>query len=248
MPELSIRQRINLNLKNREFHNNEDLPVIDFFESMDNSKEYKLLEIGSGLCRFIDIIKQLYPNIKITCYEINSKLAALAQSKGFSVIQGNFLENKIESESYDIIHCSHVIEHFQYPAITNVLDEFMRIIKANGTIIIRSPLMWNAFFHDIDHIRPYPPESIKNYFSYKQQQKQGIYNIDIKKIWYRTQAKQLKMIEATSIWQLCPPVKWGINFAKKIINIVYQWLWNRFRSPATEPNGYVMIFSKQAHQ
>ena len=246
MSKFTIRQRISRNLKNREFRDNEDLPIIDFFETLDKSKEYKLLEVGSGLCRFIDKISQLYPNITITCCEISPKLADLAQSKGYSVIQRNFLENKIESDSYDIIHCSHVIEHFQYPAITHVLDEFMRIVKTNGTIIIRSPLMWNDFYHDIDHIRPYPPESINNYFTYEQQQKKGAYNIDIKKIWYRTTAKQKKMIDATSIWLFCPPIKWIINVIRTRINVIYQWLWDRFRCPATEPNGYVMFFSKKA--
>lgn len=241
-----MRQRISRNLKNNTFRDNEDIPVIEFLESLNKNKEYKLLEVGSGLCRFIDKIRPLYPNIKITCCEINPKMIALAQSKRFPVIEGNFLENKIESESYDIIHCSHVIEHFQYPAITNVLDEFMRIIKTNGTIIIRSPLMWNGFYYDIDHIRPYMPESIRNYFEYEQQQKQSSFKIDIKRIWYRTMAKQLNLVEATSIWLLCPPIKWIINFIRKRINLIYQWLWDRFRCPATEPNGYVMIFSKKA--
>lgn len=248
MPKLSIRQRINRNLKNSELRDNEDLPIIDFLETLDKSKEYKLLEIGSGLCRFVDKIAPLYPNIRITCSEINPKLVALAQNKGFSVIQGNFLENKIESESYDIIHCSHVIEHFHYPAITNVLDDFVRIVKTTGTIIIRSPLMWKGFYSDIDHIRPYLPESIINYFTYEQQQKQSSYSIDIKRIWYRTMAKQLKMIDATSIWLLCPPIKCVINFVRAKINALYQWLWDRVRCPATEPNGYVIIFSKLAKQ
>lgn len=245
MSKLSIRQRMQRNLRNNSLRDNEDLPVIEFLNSLDKERKYSLLEIGSGLCRFIDKIKPIYPNIKITCYEINPKLVSLAQSKGYPVIQGNFLENTIEDNTFDIIHCSHVIEHFHYPEITNVLDEFVRIVKTNGTIIIRSPLMWNGFYYDIDHIRPYLPESINNYFTYEQQQKQSNYHIEIKKTWYRTSAKQLKLIDATSIWFLCPPIKWVINCIKTRINIFYQWLWDRFRCPATEPNGYVMIFEKK---
>jgi hypothetical protein len=35
------------------------------------------------------------------------------------------------------------------------------------------------------------------------------------------------------------------RFIKTRINIFYQWLWDRFRCPATEPNGYVIIFEKK---
>lgn len=244
MQELSIKQRYSRNLKNCELRDNEDILVIEFLDTLDTDKHYKLLEVGSGLCRFIDKIKPLYPNVQITCLEINSELASLAKDKGFNVINTNFLENTLESESFDIIHCSHVIEHFTYPAITNVLDEFMRIVKKEGTVIIRSPLPWKLFYGDLDHIKPYLPEAVIRYFEEKQQQKQSIHKIEVKRIWYRTAAKQLKMVDATSIWPLCPPIAWIINFTRTKINCFYQWLWDRFRCPATEPNGYVLIYQK----
>lgn len=242
---MNFRQRYLKNLKNRAAADNQDLPVVEFLETLDKSKDIYLLEIGSGLCRFVTKIRALYPNIHITCLEINPKLAKIAQENGFEVINENFLKNNIKAESYDIIHCSHVIEHFPYPEVTRVLDEFFRIVRKNGTVIIRSPLLWSGFYGDIDHIKPYTPAAIIRYFNEEQQQKQSEHKISVLNIWYRTSPKEIPLINSSSIFALIPPIKMVINNIRSLKNKFYVYLWNRFRCPATAPNGYVLILKKE---
>lgn len=239
------KEKIKKNIATSSFRDNEDSSVIELFEKLDKHNNYTLLEVGSGLCRFVKKIHQLFPNITITCLEINEDLAQIAQDNGFEIHKTNFLENKIESNRYDIVHCSHMIEHFGYPNIKMVLDELMRITKPNGFLIIRSPLMWEHFYDDLDHIRPYPPECILNYLYNPQQQVVGKNKVEIVRIWYRTSPIEYNPIDRSNYLFCITPIR--VFYNKHILprkNKLLEKLWNKYRWPATKPNGYVLILNK----
>ena len=233
--------------ENRLQEDNEDLPVIEFLDKLDKNQSYQLLEVGSGLCRFVDKIKDIYPNIKITCLDINPDLAKIAKDKGYETINLSFLNNSIKTDTFDIVHCSHVIEHFGYPEITFVLDELLRITKVDGYCIIRSPLMWEKFYYDLDHIRVYPPLSIMHYFTNKQQQKKGESEIKKINLWYRTAPKQYKSIDKSNLlYGICFLRNLWNNHLRKKTNKRLEKMWGRYRYPATKPNGYVLILQKKS--
>lgn len=237
------RLKINNNIKNSEFRDNEDLPVIEFLNTLNSNEISRLIEIGSGNCRFVDKIRKSFNQLEITCFEINPDLAAIAERNGYLTINENFLNNCLKSESYDIVHCSHVIEHFGYPDVANFINELFRIIKPGGYCIIRSPLMWSKFFDDLDHVRPYPPISILNYLNLEQQQIKGVNKVRTIKIWYRSNPKIYNSIDKSSLLYILP-FKKVINYVIDVINKLSVFLWNRYRFPATKPNGYVAIFKK----
>ena len=151
------------NLENSDIRDNEDLPVIDYIDRINKGQRITMLEVGSGECRFVKKIQKLYPNIVITCIEINIKLASIANSLGCAVINDSIL-NLSPKDKYDIVHCSHVIEHFGYPEVTKVLDFLVDSVKQEGRLIVRSPLMWKDFYLDIDHVRPYSPRTIALFY------------------------------------------------------------------------------------
>ena len=231
------------NLINFELRDNEDLPILDFLNTLDKNKPYTFLEVGSGLCRFVDKIRVIYPNLEIVCFEINPDLSQLAYSKGYSIINEDILKNSLESNHYDIVHCSHVIEHFKYPEIIFVIDELLRVTKLGAYCIIRTPLMSYSFYFDIDHVRPYPPEAIINYLNNDQQQRKGKNKVEIEKIWYRTEAKQFYHLYKSSFFFVLP-FKYFFNKRIDWINSKFIESWNKYRFPATKPNGYVMVVKK----
>lgn len=228
------------NMANFSLRDNEDMPVIDYIEKINHGQKITMLEVGSGECRFVKKIKNLYPNFDITCIEINPDLAKIAEELDCIVINVNILDVHLK-EKYDIVHCSHIIEHFGYPEIAKVFDFLVSVVNSNGRIIVRSPLLWNGFFNDLDHIRPYPPETISNYFNYKQQQKQGQGSISFDSIWYRTAPRQLEFISKQRIIYGIPFLRRPFNwFIRKINNQYAKW-WKKYRWPASSPNGYVAI-------
>ena len=245
-PQMISRKQIQKNIQTQNFRDNEDSSVIELLEGLESTKHYGFLEVGSGLCRFVKKIYHQFPNISITCVEINEDLAQIAKDEGCEVHNINFLENNLDSNSYDIVHCSHVIEHFPYPEIRVVLDELLRITKIDGYLIIRSPLMWEHFYDDIDHVRPYPPQGIINYLNNPQQQYVGKNKVEVVSLWYRNSPIAHHPIDHTN-WIYCViPLRRLYN--KHILpqrNRLLERLWNKYRWPATKPNGYVMILKKK---
>lgn len=243
------KERIKKNLASCESRDNEDTSIIELFEKLDHQKNYKLLEVGSGLCRFVKKIHKLFPNITISCVEINNNLAKIAENEGCKVYNTNFLENDIESDSFDIVHCSHVIEHFDYPKVRLVIDELLRITKTDGFLIIRSPLMWEHFYDDLDHVRPYPPQSIINYLYNPQQQTVGKNKINIVRTWYRTCPIECHPIDRSNWAYFFTPIRLFYNkYILPNFNNCLKSLWNKYRWPATKPNGYVLILTKKSNE
>lgn len=234
---------ITRNLQNCSEYDNEDLVVLDYLNQLKH-QTVNLLEVGSGLCRFTKKISKLYKNININCIEINKDLAKVAQDEGFNVYNKNFLTNDFGAERYDVVHCAHVIEHFAYPEIIQVIDRLLNLTKTGGYLIIRSPLHWENFYYDIDHVRPYPPESILTYLYNRQQQVVGRNEVEVLNIWYRTTPRTLQHINKENYLY---PIKPYRNIANKLIrrwNHIMKKLWNKYRWPASKPNGYVMILKK----
>ena len=227
-------------MNNSSLRDNEDMPVIDYIEKINHGQKITMLEVGSGECRFVKKIKNLYPNFEITCIEINPDLAKIAEESGCVVINANILDVQLK-ERYDIVHCSHVIEHFSYPDITKVLDFLVSTVNNDGRLILRSPLMWEHFYDDIDHIRPYPIASVIHYFNYNQQQKQGNADLELEKIWYRTSPKQFDYASYSNFIYGIPFMRQPYNMLVRRINKWNIKLWEKYRWPATMPNGYVAI-------
>lgn len=207
----------------------EDNVVLDFLDGLDKNNKLDYLEVGSGLCRFPLIIKNKYENFNIKCLEKNNDLVDSGIKNGLDVVRGDVSKMNFADNEFDIIHCSHVIEHLDYKSVTDSLDEMFRILKPNGHLIIRSPLMYHGFFYDIDHIRPYPPESLISYFNNIQQQKVGNYNVLEVCRWYRK----------------VPFLFYNINsYISKILNLFFILLWLIIEFPKSRPTGYIMILKK----
>lgn len=208
---------------------NEDAPVLSFLNTLTNNN-YEYLEVGSGLGRFPLLLKSKNYPLNITCLEINEKLANDLRSQGFKVIQGSILESPFPENSFDVVHCSHVIEHFGYPDVIKLLDYLVSITKTNGHIIFRSPFMHPGFYNEIDHIRPYPPKTILSYFNNPQQQIKGTGRVKLITNWTRREAASIN------------------NNLKGIyyINLLLKFLWTKFNWPKAKANGYVAIFKKES--
>jgi SAM-dependent methyltransferase len=96
---------------------------------------------------------------------------------------------------FDVIHCSHVVEHLDANTLYQSLAEMDRCLKRDGVIVISAPLMWDGFYNDLSHVRPYPPAIFNNYLcsgKNNNRTRQGISgNYHIVKTVYRFKEKKL---------------------------------------------------------
>ena len=212
----------------------EDQAVFDFLVTLKKGMTYEWLEAGAGLGRFAFLVKNESPkNLKanIVCLEINKKLVDHLEKTGLQTINESVQRMSFNDETFDLVHASHLIEHFSYPTIIDVLDELFRVTKKNGYVIIRSPLMYSGFWNDIDHVRPYPPKCILQYFDHAQQQRGGQSKIRLIHSWLRQEAITLNSPNWPGF------LSWPINWLLKS-------LWIATGYPKDKANGYVAVFQK----
>lgn len=117
-----------------------------------------ILDAGCGIGRFLEM-----DPVKITGLERNTANIKLAKEKGYSVTNGNVTNIPFGKNTFDAVHCSHVIEHLTPDELHQALQEFDRILKPNGKLIIIAPLLWIHFYSDLTHVKPYNPDAILHY-------------------------------------------------------------------------------------
>lgn len=226
----NIINKLNSKVTEKFYKIEDNIPLKFLSDLTKKTVSVKYLEVGSGWGRFPQIIKSKIRNINIFALEINKELALHTSSRGIKTTNGSCLSLPYREGSFDVVHCSHLIEHLQYIDAYKLIDELFRVTKSNGHIIIRSPLMHDRFYQDFDHVKPYPPESIWSYMNLEQQQKQA-----------GTKGKVLKVFYRRTYINIC--LNYSNNILKTInVLIRYLWLFTGFPSKA---DSYVMILKKE---
>ena len=99
--------------------------------------EIKILDIGCGVGNHLDIFKEIFPNSVTSGVEPNEKAAAIAIEKGHNIFIESFEDLKSQSNEYDLIYSSHVIEHVEDPIL--FMKKCSVLTKSNGYILIETP-------------------------------------------------------------------------------------------------------------
>lgn len=67
--------------------------------------------------------------------------------------------------SVALIHLSHIVEHLYHEDLYTFLNECDRVLVPDGVLIISTPLLWDRFYDDLSHIKPYNPEVFLHYLT-----------------------------------------------------------------------------------
>ncbi len=144
-----------------------------FIKSLNN--QGTLLDVGCGTAPLSTFIKALKPNFKIYGTDIY-RAPQLPENVEFKLSDLNDKIN-FEDNMFDVVVCSHVIEHLQHPDIA--LAEIWRVLKQNGILYLEAPSQRSVFvpsfsgvnkssnipinfWDDPTHIRPYSQNSLEN--------------------------------------------------------------------------------------
>lgn len=138
---------------------------------------------------------------------------------------------------FNVIHCSHVIEHLSSNDFFILLKECDRCLKYGGHLIFSTPLLWDQFWDDLSHVRPYYPKIFKKYLC-----KEINNNPTRGKI-----SEDYTIVDLQYRYNLKPIVTNVIITRSEIINYIYQLiikLLNRFGFRFIEKTGYTIILQK----
>ena len=193
------------------------------------------LDVGTGMGVLVRKLLEGRSEVRLEAIEISARMASALKNANISVTRADAKKLPFKANSFDVVNCSHLIEHFGYEDVRKVLDELVRVTVPQGYIIIITPLMWKHFYEDLDHVRPYTPTAIANYFrSDLQAQAVSDYNIEIVRVWYRYPRVAL--------------VDYYYRGTSRFIKFINRLLGFSFRKiglpRSFSPNGYAMIMKK----
>lgn len=118
-----------------------------------------------------------------------------------------------EDGSVSFIHLSHIIEHLTHDQLYMALKEIDRVLKKGGILVISTPLMWNRFWDDLSHIRPYNPAVLRNYLITSRDNATGdSISEKYKEIDFSYRYKSVDLIKITSKYYLIYKLLKMINY------------------------------------
>lgn len=95
--------------------------------------------------------------------EGNPESAEKLKTEFSNTVYGRLPKLPFKDLFFDVIHMSHVIEHLQPQEVYDTLVEFDRCCKPGGALVISAPLLWEGFYDDLSHVKPYGPSIFKRY-------------------------------------------------------------------------------------
>ncbi|MCK5611739.1 class I SAM-dependent methyltransferase [Candidatus Pacearchaeota archaeon] len=169
-----------------------------------------ILDVGCGEGRFISLDSH-----NIIGLDWNTKSIKKCKNHNYNVIKCDVLSLPIQKKSISNIHCSHNIEHFMPHDVHKILYDFDNLLKNDGILIIRSPLLWSHFYSDLTHIRPYNPDAIIHYLTTSKQRtlNQISNNFEVVYLKWRYAPLQVKNVYLNGFFNILN--RWGFPWIKK---------------------------------
>ncbi|QDH69261.1 class I SAM-dependent methyltransferase [Marilutibacter alkalisoli] len=137
------------------------------FHNIDYGSARRLLEVGSGVGAQTEILLRRFPELHITCVDLNeSQLAAAGDNLGrmpwlqgrYELHHANATELPFEPRSFDAAFLCWVLEHVPAPA--RVLNEVRRVLAPGSTVYI-TEVMNSSFLLD-----PYSPNTWRYWMAF----------------------------------------------------------------------------------
>lgn len=122
----------------------------------------KVLDIGAGNGSFAEFCKRN----DFYLFDGNYQTVQELKKKNYNAFYGELPNLPFEDNFFDTIHCSHVIEHLTPETFYKTIKEINRCLKPHGYLVISAPLLWEGFYDDLSHIKPYQPWILKKYLTF----------------------------------------------------------------------------------
>ena len=114
-----------------------------------------ILDVGCGTGTFLEEWSYAGKGI-----DINRENVAYCQERGLDVTIGSALDLPFANNSFDGVHCSHLMQVFMPDDAASLIRELCRVVHDKGIIVITTLNWFPRFFRHPENARPYPPDAI----------------------------------------------------------------------------------------
>ena len=152
--------------------------------------EKLVLDAGAGECRFKDLLKD------VQYVAVDTGWGDIAWNYSKIDVAGNVDELPFESNVFDIVICTQVLEHVKEPQL--VINELFRTLKTGGVICLSAPQGWGV------HQAPHDYFRFTCYALSYLLEKAGFQEISVKQScgYYGYLANRLTVFPKTLFWQI----------------------------------------------
>ena len=201
----------------------------------------KVLDVGAGAGGFADLLGLG----DIYLIEGNPESAEQLRHRYSNVFELRLpAVFPFEDQFFALIHCSHLIEHLYPHELYAVLKEFDRCLAPGGYLVISTPLMWEGFYDDLSHIKPYTPVVLEKYFCApatpggSQRTRSAIsHGYERLRLVYRLRTNKVPFLN----------LSYRRRWAQKLVFSLSSWLRSLYLS-VYERTGYTIVLRKQPLQ
>lgn len=122
----------------------------------------RILDVGCGNAVFAETLGRK------DIYLLDSSEAELNRLSDYPNRQvGLATDMPYDNNFFQVIHCSHLVEHLTPDEVYLFMKEAGRCLCEGGYLIISAPMLWDGFYNDLSHIKPYNPEVFIHYLGRK---------------------------------------------------------------------------------
>ncbi|MFC1843869.1 class I SAM-dependent methyltransferase [Thermodesulfobacteriota bacterium] len=121
----------------------------------------KVLDIGSG----DDLFASTLSRDDIYMLDGNPESVNILKQKYQNCTLGELPNLPYPDNFFDLVHSSHIVEHLTPEILYKSLREMDRCLKSGGHLIISAPVLWQEFYDDLSHLKPYNPKVFLKYMS-----------------------------------------------------------------------------------
>jgi len=195
-------------------------------------KNATILDIGCGEGRYIiPLSKEGHHCVGV---DINPILVHRLKEMGLDAYTPADLN--CSNDSFDYVIMSHIIEHISPAQFIPFMDNYISKLKVGGKLIISTPMLYDEFYDDYDHIKPYTPKSITVLYSdYTQQQQKPRYRLENTDIWLRKWPYVLRQY---------PPKSYLKGKLYRIVNILLMGVYSISFHLISRTTGWVGVYER----
>jgi len=121
----------------------------------------------------------------------------------------------------DFLHCSHLVEHLRHEDFLQFLRECDRVLAEKGVMVVSTPLMWERFYEDLSHVKPYGPGIFLSYLCEGGDQRSAetvSRRYRIEKLVYRLAFR--RYLADSGLGNRYAPLDLLVQGAKKVLNVL----------------------------
>ena len=157
-------------------------------------RDLAVLDVGCGFGRKMRLLQKL-GFLRVEGVEKNPAQVDSAKRNGLLTYEAGEFEQGAGQSAYDLLVMAHVIEHFPFDQLLKFMDTYLDRLRPGGWLLVVSPLMHKDFFLDFDHVKPYYPQGLKDFFGKGDEQVQSysIHSLQLVDIQFRRSPWRLRL-------------------------------------------------------